>query len=196
MLVVTMIHVSVSIDVPPSLAYSCLRSVPVDVERDIAIIEYIRPWLKFQSTIMLLKSPPEGYLTPGVDILGELERMTKDLHSGGYKSQYEFVLDLFDVISIRPRDSHLFYQPELLKVFKFASPLELESISTDGLNPPEVYIYGEHSPSSCFTVTNHTTRRFKSGFEAGLHSLGCRLNQLQTRNRRHLPIVLGPDALP
>ncbi|KAH7636100.1 hypothetical protein B0T09DRAFT_317777 [Sordaria sp. MPI-SDFR-AT-0083] len=53
--------------VKPSVALACLESVPIDVEKDVALIDYLLPYAQFQSTLGYLKAPPKEYLLPGVD---------------------------------------------------------------------------------------------------------------------------------
>jgi hypothetical protein len=80
--------------IAPSLAVACLQSVPLDVERDIVLLEKLGPYLQFQSTLDFLKNPPRGYLVPGVDIPDSLQQIKRDLLSGGYLGQWEFANEL------------------------------------------------------------------------------------------------------
>lgn len=89
----------VIVDVRPSVAVSCLRSVPVDRERDLRLIEYLRPYVSFQSTIETLADPPEEYLLHGVDIWRGLDEIEARLKGFGYSSQYEVMLDLQSIVS-------------------------------------------------------------------------------------------------
>ncbi|KAL0931309.1 peptidase S41 family protein [Colletotrichum truncatum] len=130
--------------VKPSLAYQCLRSIPVDVDRDVAFVKYIRPWLEFQSTVGILPNPPEEYLYPGVDIFGGLNNITQSLQNGGYASQIDFGVDLYRLINVKPRDGHLGYTPRVVTLIRFETPEIFISISEDGLKAPKVYLYRDY----------------------------------------------------
>ncbi|WQF75238.1 Putative Tail specific protease, ClpP/crotonase-like domain superfamily [Colletotrichum destructivum] len=133
--------------VKPSVAYECLRSIPVDVERDIAIVEYIRPWLEFQSTIGILPNPPEEYLYPGVDIFGGFDNITSSLENGGYESQLDFTVDLYRLINVKPRDGHLAWFPALALLINFSAPALFVSISEDGVQAPKIYLHSDYERS-------------------------------------------------
>ena len=90
----------VLVDVPPSVGIACLKSVPVDKTRDLELIEYLTPFISFQSTIEILMDPPEGYLLPGVDILGGLNVIHQKLEKDEYESQYEVMSDLRSIVSV------------------------------------------------------------------------------------------------
>ncbi|KAK2015518.1 peptidase S41 family protein [Colletotrichum eremochloae] len=136
-----------SVVVKPSVAYQCLRSIPVDVERDVALVEYLRPWLEFQSTIGILPNPPEEYLYPGVDIFGGLDNITQALENGGYESQLDFAVDLYRLINVKPRDGHLSWSSALNGLISFSTPALFISISEDGVKTPKVYLYSDYERS-------------------------------------------------
>ncbi|TDZ29030.1 Peptidase S41 family protein ustP [Colletotrichum spinosum] len=136
-----------SATVKPSVAYECLRSIPVDVERDVALIKYLRPWLEFQSTIGILPDPPEEYLYPGVDIFGGFDNITRAVEGGEYDSQYDFALDLYRLINVKPREGHLGYTPVLGSLLDFDTPELFISISVDGLKTPKVYLHSDYTKS-------------------------------------------------
>jgi hypothetical protein len=86
-------------DVPPSIGLACLKSVPVDKKRDLELLEYLRPYIAFQSTIETLADPPEEYLLPGVDIWGGLDGIEQKLKKDKYKSQYDVMNNLRSIVS-------------------------------------------------------------------------------------------------
>lgn len=124
----------------PSLAYECLRSVPLDVERDQDLIRFLAPWLEFQSTAGILTDPPPGYMFPGVDILGGLRNMSSMLENGDYDNQYDFIVDLYRLINVKPREGHLTYFPALLVIVEFFTTARFISISEDGISLPKIYL--------------------------------------------------------
>lgn len=134
-------------NVQPSEAYACLRSIPVDTDRNDALLTWIAPWMEFQSTVGILADPPAGYMYPGVDILGGLRNMSSMLQNDEYESQYDFVLDLYRLINVKPREGHLSYQPALINAVQFETPIIFISISEDGIQLPEVYVYQDYLAS-------------------------------------------------
>lgn len=96
---------AVVVAIPPSVGLSCLKSVPVDKDRDIALLDYITPYVSFQSTIEILADPPEGYLLPGVDLLGGLSKIRTNLEEENYDSQFAVMLDLQSLASIYCQES-------------------------------------------------------------------------------------------
>ncbi|KAK1982949.1 peptidase S41 family protein [Colletotrichum cereale] len=136
-----------SVVVKPSVAYRCLKSVPLDVERDVALVKYLRPWLEFQSTIGILPNPPEEYLYPGVDIFGGLDNITQSLENGRYESQLDFAVDLYRLINVKPRDGHLSWSPALSVLIGFSTPALFISISEDGVRTPKIYLHSDYERS-------------------------------------------------
>lgn len=90
----------VIVDVRPSVAVACLRSVPVDRERDLRLITYLRPYVSFQSTIEHLADPPDEYLMHGIDIWKGLDEIEARIKGLGYSSQYEVMMDLRSIVSL------------------------------------------------------------------------------------------------
>jgi hypothetical protein len=88
------------VNVKPSVGIACLKSVPLDKTRDLALLEYIGPYIQFQSTLEVLANPPTEYLFPGVDVLGGLEAIKQKLQDDGYDSQYDFMVALRSVVSL------------------------------------------------------------------------------------------------
>ncbi|KAK1524624.1 peptidase S41 family protein [Colletotrichum paranaense] len=134
--------------VKPSLAYQCLRSISVDVERDTALVRYLRPWLEYQSTVDILLDPPAEYLYLGVDIFGGLDNITQSLENGGYESQIDFTVDLYRLINVKPRDGHLSWSPVLGVLISFSTPALFISISEDGIKSPRIYLYSDYQKST------------------------------------------------
>ncbi|KAL8377671.1 hypothetical protein RB595_008389 [Gaeumannomyces hyphopodioides] len=124
--------------VPPSIALACLQSVEVDVENDVALLDYLMPIVDWQSTIGYHKNPPAGYLIPGLDIPGGMAEMRKKLLDKRYKNQFQFVMELKNFF-LAAGDFHFTYQPGLLEAFGFLRGMKLVSVSTDGVQLPKVY---------------------------------------------------------
>ncbi|KAB8294146.1 hypothetical protein EYC80_009589 [Monilinia laxa] len=137
--------ISASEDDEPTIAVStaldCLKSVPLNVNRSVTFIEFIEPYVQFQSTLAYLKNPPTGWLFPGVDVLSGLTQIKTLLLSGGYKTQWDFEKDIWTLINILPHDFHFNLPlPLISSVFLFSIPkASLVSISSDGLSLPKVF---------------------------------------------------------
>lgn len=89
---------SVILAVPPSIAIACLKSVPLDKERDLELLDYLEPLVGFQSTLEILADPPKEYLFPGVDVLGGFDTVRSRLERNKYKTQYEVMTDLRSIV--------------------------------------------------------------------------------------------------
>ncbi|KAF8848517.1 peptidase S41 family protein-like protein [Acephala macrosclerotiorum] len=121
-------------------AMACLESVPLDVKRSSAYVDFIEPYIQFQSTLAYLKNPPLGWTLPGVDVLGGLSEIQDNVNSGKYKSQWEFEVDLYMLVNVFPHDFHFNLPLPLLSVFNFAEHGgSLVSVSKDGLSIPQLY---------------------------------------------------------
>jgi hypothetical protein len=131
--------------VPPSSALACLEAVPLDVAKSVAFIDYLRPFLQFQSSLAYLKNPPKGYTLPGVDIIGGLDQIKQNLQNSVYKSQWGFEKDVNALVNIMPKDFHVVLPLPLDGAFAFARGLHLVSISSDGLKIPQIYVKCENS---------------------------------------------------
>jgi hypothetical protein len=124
--------------IPPSIALACLKSVPIDVPRAKNQTKYLARYMIGQSTLGYLKSPPEGYLIPGVDIAGGIEQILDKLASGAYKTQWEWSWDIENIF-IQASDGHFTYTPALLQIFAFEAGFSVMSVSDDGISLPKIY---------------------------------------------------------
>ncbi|KAI6317443.1 hypothetical protein MCOR34_003978 [Pyricularia oryzae] len=122
----------------PSEALACLASVPLARDHDMELMDYLGPYVEQQSTIGILKNPPETYLLPAIDLVGGLRQIKDKISAGGYKSQLEFTWDVNRMWN-QLNDGHFDYKPALLQVFGFQSSRGLKSVSKDGLELPEIY---------------------------------------------------------
>ena len=135
------------VPITPSLALSCLKSIPLNASNALEQVRFTRPLFEWQSTVDHLKDPPVGYLSEGVDLLSGLDEIAAKLQveDGGYADEFEFLADLYTLASLRSRDGHFYYSSMLLDIFTFQKGVEFVSISRDGLALPEIYIYGNVS---------------------------------------------------
>lgn len=91
---------SAIVAVPPSIGIACLKSVPYNKKRDLALLDYLLPYVSWQSTLETLANPPESYLFPGVDVLYGFEAIKSKLEKDEYNSQYEVMTDLRSLVSV------------------------------------------------------------------------------------------------
>ncbi|TEA18781.1 Peptidase S41 family protein ustP [Colletotrichum sidae] len=138
-------------NIAPSLAWNCLSSVPVDKERDLDLLNYIEPYILFQSTLEPLASPPEGYLIPGVDVVAGLGQIRSKLTKDEYESQVDFATDLRDIF-IQASDGHFIYKPAILNIFGFVSVQGVVSVADEVTGLPRVYLSSDFNKS----VINNT----------------------------------------
>ena len=129
--------------IPAELGVQCLQSVPLDKEGNIKLIDELKVMTKWQSNIAYLKDPPMTYTEKPIDIMGQLDSMQSKLSANGYKTEYEFQLEMMMLFQ-RAYDNHFAYQPDILaSVMQFQRPpgSELVSVSSDGQALPEVFSY-------------------------------------------------------
>ena len=122
------------------IAYACLRSVSLKKEANAAQLEGLKHLLQFQSTLAYLKDPPPGYMYEAVDVMQGIEQLSEDLSSGKYENEYDFQLALYSLLT-KARDGHLNYPIDIVTVFSFHRPMDLLSLSVDGISLPQIYAY-------------------------------------------------------
>ncbi|KAJ2893741.1 hypothetical protein MKZ38_008298 [Zalerion maritima] len=127
---------------PPSLAWDCLTSIPLDVNASTAFIDYILPYVSLISNVDDLGSPGPEYAVPGVDLAGGLGQIRRKAREGGYGSQFEFEAEVKSVV-VRAQDGHTNLYTALTEFFAFATNTSLVSISRDGVEIPKIYILGK-----------------------------------------------------
>ncbi|KAH6844535.1 hypothetical protein B0I37DRAFT_312394 [Chaetomium sp. MPI-CAGE-AT-0009] len=145
----------------PSIAFACLKSVPLYRDTALGYVDFLRPLFEWQSTLDDLRDPPEGYLSEGVDLLGGLNDIAAKLHKerGGYKNEFEFLADLYTLTTVRPRDYHFKYVTSIFDLFSFPRPARFVSISEDGVSVPKIYLHADvrhadhgYTPSPVSTI--------------------------------------------
>ncbi|OAA63794.1 peptidase S41 family protein [Cordyceps fumosorosea ARSEF 2679] len=144
---------AIILDLRPSVGTACLKSVPVATEQNLALLDYLSPYIDYQSTLEILKNPPEEYLLPGVDIMGGIDAMRKKLQGNGYESQFEVMTDLRSLF-VAANDNHFGYTPGLFNAFRqVREDFEFVSISSDGRELPEIFAVQDVFPEGNATFT-------------------------------------------
>ncbi|KAK7718646.1 hypothetical protein SLS64_002606 [Diaporthe eres] len=134
-----------------SLVYDCLTSVPFNPAVATRFIAYWNDTLRFQSTLTYLKNPPADYQQPAVDLLAGLSELQNAVESGAFKNQYEFEVAL-QLLLVSAHDAHLYLNAGILAAFTFASPYDIVSLSTDGIELPKVYLAADVYNSNSFAT--------------------------------------------
>lgn len=130
--------------VPATMAYDCLMSVPNKPGPAAELITSLKAFVQWQTTLSWLKNPPSSYMLPATDILGSLDALGVKAAAGGFQSEYDFQLALFELIA-SAHDGHFAYRADVFKAFSFRNNLALDlvSVSKDGIEIPKLYHLGE-----------------------------------------------------
>ncbi|KAI1418045.1 hypothetical protein F5Y13DRAFT_199153 [Hypoxylon sp. FL1857] len=125
---------------PGSLAFECLQSVPNKPEPAQQLIQSLKAFVQWQTTLAWLKDPPQSYMLPPVDIQGGLDNISATATAGGFASEYDFQLAIVDLIT-SAHDGHFAYFPDVFKAFSFGNELaaDIVSVSTNGTSLPKLY---------------------------------------------------------
>lgn len=104
------------------------------------MVTSLKEFIEFQSSLAWLASPPDDYELEAVDLLETLDDIASTVQSGGYDSEYDFQLAVFEAI-ISAHDGHLNYVPDIFVPFVFGNDLaeDLLSVSSDGVSVPKLY---------------------------------------------------------
>ncbi|CAN9326612.1 unnamed protein product [Alternaria alternata] len=142
--------------VPAELAWDCINSVPFNQSAALALVDGVVPYFRWQSNTVWLKDPPAEYaekVQPPVDIWGELEEIRAKVTSGAYENEYEFGFELYTLLQ-STHDGHFVYVPDVVgTVFNFARPVPLVSVSSDGKELPQPYVYADVLAESLGSAT-------------------------------------------
>ncbi|KAF1938469.1 peptidase S41 family protein-like protein [Clathrospora elynae] len=132
--------------VPAQLAWDCLNTVPFNASSAKRLIQTLRPYIDWQSTLAELKDPPADYaekVQPAVDIIGGLDQIDSDIDSGRFQSEYDFGWTLYTLIQ-SAHDGHFTYIPDSVgTVFSWGRPVPLVSVSEDGDQLPAVFVFSD-----------------------------------------------------
>lgn len=162
--------------VPAQAAENCLKSVPIDKDENLKLIEEMRYYINWQSNLAYLLDPPEGYTGDRVDTLDEIERITKDLKDDKYKDEYTLMFDLQTVLT-KSYDFHFVFAADITQVFRFRrgnigrgllDEFAIVSVSKDGKELPKLYNYydiivGEEegwTPSPISQINNQSAEEY------------------------------------
>jgi hypothetical protein len=130
--------------VPAGMAWDCINSVPLNATSAKLLIESIKPYIEWQSTLTVLKDPPVEYVKkvqPAVDIMGGLDQIVSDVDSGKYANEYAFGWALYTLIQ-SAHDGHFSYVPDSVGgIFQWGRNVPLVSVSEGGEDLPAVFAF-------------------------------------------------------
>ncbi|KAF2158162.1 hypothetical protein K461DRAFT_290408 [Myriangium duriaei CBS 260.36] len=150
--------------VPAQIAYECLNSIPFNQSASEQLLDSIEPFLNWQTTLSRLGNPPADYAThvqPPYDFYQTWADIRQNVSSGGYKSQYQFDFTLYRSFQLA-HDGHFTYYPIAVNgLIAFGRTTPLVSVSIDGKENPQPYLYSDVLAASfsnaSFTPSRITT---------------------------------------
>ena len=117
----------------------------------VELLDSIRPYLNWQTTIEYLKDPPAEYaakIQPPYDFYARFEEIYQKAQANAYANEREFGWDLYELFQ-QAHDGHFVYYPIITNgIFAFGRTTPLVSVSSDGESIPEVYVYSDVLASS------------------------------------------------
>ncbi|KXX80383.1 hypothetical protein MMYC01_203275 [Madurella mycetomatis] len=193
--------------IQPSLAFACLKSIPLHADTALEQVDYLHPLFEWQSTIDYLKEPPRGYLSEAADLLGGLDDIATAIRSNTtkYFSEFDFLADLYSLTSLRVRELHFHYSTLLFDLFTFQMGAKFLSISEDGRVAPRIYLYDDvdhvqhgYTPSPVSTINGIPAVDFllrASVSSPGSHDPDARFNTLFPSLAKNANVgYVHPDA--
>lgn len=130
--------------VPAGIAWDCLNSVSLNATSAKILIDSLKPYMEWQSTLNVLKDPPAEYVEkvqPAVDIMGGLDQLASDVDAGKFTNEYLFGWALYTLIQ-SAHDGHFSYVPESVGgIFTWGRNVPLVSVSEDGEQLPAVFAF-------------------------------------------------------
>lgn len=130
--------------VPAGLAWDCINSVSLNATSAKNLIDSLKPYLEWQSTLVALKNPPAEYVEkvqPAVDIMGGLDDLVSQIDAGKLANEYAFGWALYTLIQ-SAHDGHLGYIPDSVGgIFTWGRSVPLVSVSEDGEQLPAVFAF-------------------------------------------------------
>ncbi|KAE8411967.1 hypothetical protein BDV36DRAFT_305286 [Aspergillus pseudocaelatus] len=131
-------NVTEPIMVDGGLAHECIQSMPFDAQKGAKFVSELTKYIQFQSTIELLENPPAGYPSSPTDLLGGMDEVLAKARNNQFASHYEFDNAILQVLH-SANDGHLGGILCSNTVFYFKNLVSLISISSDGVQLPQLY---------------------------------------------------------
>ncbi|KAH8204368.1 hypothetical protein TruAng_001419 [Truncatella angustata] len=119
--------------------HDCLSNVPFSIAPALRYLDYLNTTMQFQSTLAFLKTPPQGYQQPAVDVEVVMERIANNVKAAFYLNQYDFEADVQGLI-FAMHDAHVDLRSGIMSQFSFGSQWPIASVSIDGITEPKIYL--------------------------------------------------------
>ncbi|KAJ4350968.1 hypothetical protein N0V95_004252 [Ascochyta clinopodiicola] len=159
--------------VSAGIAWDCINSVPFNATSGKLLIESLKPYMEWQSTLTVLKNPPAEYVEkvqPAVDIMGGLDQIASEIDAGKFTNEYDFGWALYTLIQ-SAHDGHFTYVPDSVGgIFQWGRNVPLVSVSEDGEQLPAVFAFEDvlglqyknisYTPSAVVKIDNTETTEF------------------------------------
>ncbi|CAG9945067.1 unnamed protein product [Clonostachys rosea f. rosea IK726] len=123
-------------------AYKCITSVPIDNDAASTMIDVLKRYFSFQSSIAYLKDPPKSYQQLPVDVMGRFDEIKTKIGNKNYTNQYELELDIRSIIR-DAHDGHFTYSAGILGLFTWSLNESIISVSPNGRELPQVFAYSD-----------------------------------------------------
>ncbi|KAI6083894.1 hypothetical protein F4821DRAFT_243894 [Hypoxylon rubiginosum] len=135
-----------------SLAFDCLSSVPNRPQPAVKLVQSLKAFTQWQSTLTFLKAPPQSYMLPPIDIQGNLDNISATASAGEFSGEYDFQASILRTF-LAAHDGHFLFIPDVFKVFTFSNPLleDVVSVSSNGTSLPKLYHYSTFQASMSTT---------------------------------------------
>ncbi|KAK8171117.1 peptidase S41 family protein-like protein [Phyllosticta citrichinensis] len=144
--------------VPAAVAYECIQSVPLNKTSALQLINDIKPYINWQSTVAYLKDPPSEYVEkvqPAWDVWAELDKIETKVRNDEYSGEYDFGWALYTLFQ-SAHDGHFVYVPDSIGgIFTWGRSVAIVSVSDDGKELPKPFVYTDilaaSFPNSTYT---------------------------------------------
>ena len=121
--------------------YACLVTVPFFKDPATQLLNYIADTLTYQSTISYLRDPPSSYQQPAIGVVETLSFLQDLVDTSSFSNQYEFEAAVQRLL-LRMHDAHVVLSGGLLEYVVFGAPMDLLSLSSDGMALPRIHTFG------------------------------------------------------
>jgi hypothetical protein len=97
------------------------------------LIDGLKPFIQWQSTLEHLEAPPAGYQWPPIDILGRRDEIRANAVSDKYDSEFDFQVDIHN-LAVSTHDQHFNLELDAINIFTFVRSEvgPIASVSDDG----------------------------------------------------------------
>lgn len=87
--------------IPAKIAHDCITSIPFNSSAAVELLDSIKPYLDWQTTIDYMRDPPSEYaekIQEPYDFYTEFERIYVLAKSDGYGNEFDFGFDLYEAV--------------------------------------------------------------------------------------------------